>query len=129
VGLIPEKFDAYYQQGNPGGLLVCGDGEFEAEEGLYSVRPRQAQAESTATVFQIQVKIEKGAAFGFGDGPIGKVGEGDDRGVELEFVAVGRFGDFVARGDQAIGEHLMCSALRGIEGLDVAIETGFAAHR
>src|SRR5262249_1646035 len=108
---------------------MCRDGEFEAEERFYSFRAGQAQAESAATVFQIQMKIEKGAAFGFRDGPVCEVGKGNRRGVELELVTVVGLGDLPARGNQAIGELLVRGAFGGIQGLDVAVEAGFRGHR
>ena len=111
--MVPDVFGAWISIGSgrfPLGKAPlsrrCGDVEFGADEGfeIGRVWAGQAEAEERGLAFEVEVKIEKGAALAFDSDPGGKFGERGIRRAELEFLTLFRFDDLLAHGNEFFRE-------------------------
>jgi hypothetical protein len=99
-----------------------------ADESFNSFGASQPKSKNSALIFQVDVKIEKGAAFGLGGGPLAKFGNRNVSCVELKFVAVSDFDGGSPRGYQSVRDVAVAGALLGRESAEVAAEVGFSSH-
>lgn len=102
--------------------LSSAEVKFGFDEGFDSFFASDAETEQAAGVFEVDVEIEEGTAFGFGGDPVGQLVERDITGIELEFVALFSWESIAAQGHQLEREFRMACALGGSKGVDIAEE-------
>src|ERR1700677_2754880 len=102
--------------------------KLDPDEGLDPILTCQSQAHQVAFTFQINVKIEEGAALCFGRHPTRQLSDRNIRRAVLKFVAAWHLDDLLPDRDQFFSQLLVLGTFRWIQGFHVAVELAGAAR-
>ena len=79
-------------------------------------------------MFQINVKIEEGAALALCSYPFGKLSDGNVGRTVLKFISCFCLRDFLARRDQLLRQPFVSCALGRIQRFRIAVESRLLGH-